>query len=82
MQTGGWAFGETSIRVEPGGSCARQRVFGLQNPELLSVFVDHPHRTNADLIVDAQGFCYVFTSKRKKALPEQPHRGTRRESLE
>jgi len=50
-------------QIEPGGSCARQRIFGLQNPELMTLFVDYSDRTNANLIVDAQDFCYVFTSK-------------------
>ncbi|HEX3672433.1 MAG TPA: hypothetical protein VHT92_12085 [Candidatus Cybelea sp.] len=38
----------------------------------MSVFIDDPHRPDANLIVDAQLLRYWLTSKSKKALPERP----------
>jgi hypothetical protein len=55
--------GRNLDQVEPGRPCARERVFRLQNPKLMPVFVDYPNGTNSNLIVDAQKFCYVLTSK-------------------
>jgi hypothetical protein len=38
----------------------------------MSIFVDHPNRTNANLVVDAQGFRYLFISKKEKAAGAAP----------
>jgi hypothetical protein len=52
--------------IESRGPRARQCIFGLQYSELISVFVDDSNRPNANLVVDAQNFCYVFISKKEK----------------
>ena len=46
-------------QVQSCGPSARERVFGRQDAELFAVFVDDANGTNADLIVDAEGSCYV-----------------------
>ncbi len=49
--------------VQPGSPGTRERIFGREYPELISAFVYDPNRTDADLIVYAQGSCYELISK-------------------
>src|SRR6185437_7009184 len=55
-------------QVETCRSRSRQRVFGGEDPELFSVFVDDSYLTNPYLIVDAQRSCYGNLSPKSFAF--------------
>ena len=57
--TNRWLSGRRNLdEVETRGSGARERVLGLQNPELLAVLVDDANLADADLVVDTKRSCY------------------------